>query len=931
MSSSSSSSQLDVGLCTGNYFDYANDDVARQREYDMATDVIEGNRFIDSAFPTDARSLYYDPLNPPKGALPGEAVRWCCLCKGEVLGFEVPTLFNDDGKLPHLVQGALGDSYFVNAMRLLACQPHYLKRLIVSSQYASIGLYTLKFCKAGKWRYVHIDDRIPCRPSGTPNFCRNLTPNETFGMLIEKGYAKLHGCYEAIAYGCIDKVIQDLTPAAHCQLGSNGDYNLDTVVDSIWEILSNGKSNNCNMGCGRWLADPYGESAADRFGITLGMIYSVEDVTVASSDATEELDALTVGMVCVRNLNSMGGVFTGRWCYGDQLWTQYPEISTNLLHKTREIRFRRGLGPDPNDKDSVFDDNEKNDSEDNGDEPDTPLLSSNRRGHHIPQPNIGDMQWIQIEDFVDVFNRVYVTYDLSWLEKPSSKRFCSRWIPGDFIVGSGGPPVILPKLIDLSASVVTEQTSNTNEDKDREVDIRRRRNNVQVDRENRSLDQEVTIATITNTTTEPNIVNETKPSNILENQPFTTETDGFTAVSVELNNTTSGFVNVTDEQAFSNEQLENDEYGLETDLTNADGGVPLDEQEPSIFSIQKSSILDGDDEYEDDEDKADTVIGHYRGVKTIKSALSGFDDEIMLDSDGGPMLMINDDFTDNPMYPFSVTEPTTLVISMFQEDRRWSVGRLGDEPRDITTTSFSTRSRRLAACMRYPDAVGFAILKLNGMKVRITEFKLKKISGGSDKTDFSNVASTAIIFPRPGRFVIVPFTSQKLTQAKDYILHCTFGDGCVEFEVNDVIAERLMDQVVSDDDEDDDDGFEDEEEEEEQDDQAVFKPLKPSRYDKVPPPKLYLPPSWVYSESTEERGIVSVYDEVGDLCKYMDSIRKEIRNIRISMIELKELGQEISSQKAEMKKAETSSTTGKPTSKSGSRGSPMRRQSTLTS
>jgi hypothetical protein len=216
--------------------------------------------------------------------------------------------------------------------------------------------------------------------------------------------------------------------------------------------------------------------------------------------------------------------------------------------------------------------------------------------------------------------------------------------------------------------------------------------------------------------------------------------------------------------------------------------------------------------------------------------------------------------------------------------------------------------------MRYPDAIGFAVLKLNGMKVRITEFKLKKISGGSDKTDFSNVASTAIIFPRPGRYVIVPFTSQKLTQSKDYILHCTFGDGCIEFEVNDVITERLMDQVVSDDDEEDDEDNDDYDEEmdEEQDDQKVFKPLKPSRYDKVPPPKLYLRPSWEYSESTEERGIVSVYDEVGDLCKYMDTIRNEIRNIRISMMELKELGQEITSQKVEMNKITDEKVTNKP-------------------
>jgi hypothetical protein len=314
---------------------------------------------------------------------------------------------------------------------------------------------------------------------------------------------------------------------------------------------------------------------------------------------------------------------------------------------------------------------------------------------------------------------------------------------------------------------------------------------------------------------------------------------------------------------------------------------------------------------------------------------------MMLDSEGVPMMMINDDFTDNPMYPFSVTEPTTLVISMFQEDRRWSVGRLGDEPRDITSSSFSTRARRLAACMRYPDAIGFAVMKLNGMKFRITEFKLKKISGGSDKIDFSNVASTAIIFPRPGRFAIVPFTSQKLTQAKDYILNCTFGDGCIEFEVNDVITERLMDQVVSDDDEEDDDDELDEEDDDElPDEQEIFKALKPSKYDKVPPPKIYLRSPWEYSESTEERGIVSVYDEVGDLCKYMDTIRNEIRNIRLSMMELNELGKSITSQKEVIYNNNNTTSPNKPSSRGGSnrspsrdsissRGSPTRRQSSL--
>lgn len=96
-------------------------------------------------------------------------------------------------------QGSLGNGYFINALRLLSCRPEYVKRILVSlpppsthptpslstnyltpllrslshlqlrqvsEKYAEKGLYTVKFSKAGRWRYLHIDDRIACRPSG---------------------------------------------------------------------------------------------------------------------------------------------------------------------------------------------------------------------------------------------------------------------------------------------------------------------------------------------------------------------------------------------------------------------------------------------------------------------------------------------------------------------------------------------------------------------------------------------------------------------------------------------------------------------------------------------------------------------------------------------------------------------------------------------
>lgn len=84
-------------------------------------------------------------------------------------------------------------------------------------------------------------------------------------------------------------------------------------------------------------------------------MYQVVAVCIATAEATESLNALTVGMVCVRNLqvsatgggNANVGRYIGRWSYGHPLWIEYPAIGEVIRHKTREIMFRRGLGVYP--------------------------------------------------------------------------------------------------------------------------------------------------------------------------------------------------------------------------------------------------------------------------------------------------------------------------------------------------------------------------------------------------------------------------------------------------------------------------------------------------------------------------------------------------------------------------------------------------------
>ena len=49
---------------------------------------------------------------------------------------------------------------------------------------------------------------------------------------------------------------------------------------------------------------------------------------------------------------------------------------------------------------------------------------------------------MQIEDFIELFHRVYLVNDLTWKNRNvETKRYLSYWIPGDYIAGSGGPPL----------------------------------------------------------------------------------------------------------------------------------------------------------------------------------------------------------------------------------------------------------------------------------------------------------------------------------------------------------------------------------------------------------------------------------------------------------------------------------------------------------
>ena len=74
----------------------------------------------------------------------------------------------------------------------------------------SAGAYQVRLCVDGEWKTLLIDDFIPCTQDGRPAFASGGR-RQLWAMLIEKAFAKLHGCYEALEGGTTDEALAAVT------------------------------------------------------------------------------------------------------------------------------------------------------------------------------------------------------------------------------------------------------------------------------------------------------------------------------------------------------------------------------------------------------------------------------------------------------------------------------------------------------------------------------------------------------------------------------------------------------------------------------------------------------------------------------------------------------------------------------------------------
>ncbi len=73
-------------------------------------------------------------------------------------------------------------------------------------RYRSIGLYCIRLFKNFTWIYVLVDERFPIsKKTGKLIYGRSINVSELWVPIIEKAYAKMHGCYENLVSGYVDE------------------------------------------------------------------------------------------------------------------------------------------------------------------------------------------------------------------------------------------------------------------------------------------------------------------------------------------------------------------------------------------------------------------------------------------------------------------------------------------------------------------------------------------------------------------------------------------------------------------------------------------------------------------------------------------------------------------------------------------------------
>ena len=234
-------------------------------------------------------------------------------------------VINQSIKPENIIQGDLGNCYFLTAIAALCKHQNLIEKLFVIKEKSKEHCYGVYIKISGIWRLVLLDDFIPffTDSEGHKRFVFSSSYNpELWVALIEKTWAKISGCYALAIEGSTAEVFDAFSD------GTTETFNVfEDEKDEIYDIFKNGYEDNDCMTV-KASDDP---SICD-VGLVPRRNYLVEEVK-----ETPKGDKL----IRLRNLWGNGDEWNGNWSNQSKKWTNKlaEEFNVNEENSLNEGKF----------------------------------------------------------------------------------------------------------------------------------------------------------------------------------------------------------------------------------------------------------------------------------------------------------------------------------------------------------------------------------------------------------------------------------------------------------------------------------------------------------------------------------------------------------------------------------------------------------------